>query len=162
MEEVDLTPIIVAVISLSGMALTTVGTWALGRLAQWLNIRRNSAAIQAFDEAIAKAVHAGAGEFQNMILADGYGSIKVKSAILAAAAPYAIARFAPALKGIGLDPNDPAATSDYLTKELDRIFPTAMTEFARSPVTPPAPLPVFPAGSVTTAELNTASAAARG
>jgi hypothetical protein len=104
-------------------------------------------------------VQAGASAAHGLIAARGYDHVEVKSVILAAAAPYAIAKFAPALKGIGLDPDNPRDTSAYLAKELDRIFPTAMTAFAQSPVTPPAPLPVFPAGSMTTAELNAAEAA---
>jgi len=157
--EVDLSPIFGAVISLCAIALTTFGTWALSRFARKLGIEANSEAIQAFDDALGKAIQAGAGAMRDTIAAKGYDHIETKNAILAFALPYAVAKFAPALRSIGLDPDNPAATDTYLRAELNRLFPTAMMPVAASPVTPPVSPPVFPAGSMTTGQLNTASAA---
>lgn len=136
---IDLSPVVGATLSLCAVALTTFGTWAIARLARKLGIQANNAAVVAFDDALARSVHAGASALQQTIAAKGYDHPETKNAILAFAAPYAIDKFAPALKGIGLDPADPFTTGNYLREELDRIFPTAMTAIAASPVTPPSP-----------------------
>lgn len=133
---VDWAPVIATVISLCAVALTTFGSWAIARLAKKLGVEANSAAIQGFDDALAKAIHAGAVNAQDLIATLGYGHADVKNAVLAFAANYTGAKFAPALRGINLDPDD-QATSRYLMAELDRIFPTAMTTVAASPVMPP-------------------------
>lgn len=155
---IDLSPVFGAVLSLCAIALTTFGTWAIGRLATKLGIQANNEAVQAFDDALTKAVHAGAMGAQDLIAANGYDHPAVKNTILAIAAPYAISKFAPALKGIGLDPTDPIKTTNYLKAELDRIFPTAMVPIAASPVTPPAPSPP----GTTAADLNRAELARLG
>lgn len=136
---VDLSPMISAALALCALTLTTVGTWAIGRLAAKLGIEANSAAVKGFDDALNKSVQAGAGFAQAEIAAKGYDHPDVKSAIVAFGAQYAVEKFAPALKAVGLDPANPAATSAYLTAELNRVFPLAMTPVAASPTTPPAP-----------------------
>lgn len=134
---VDLSPIFEALIGVCAVALTTFGSWALGRLAQKIGVQTNNEAIRAFDEALAKSIQAGASALQGLIHQRGYDSPEVKSAIVAWAVPYAVSKFSPALRSIGLDPNNAAATGAYLRAELDRIFPLAMTPIGASPVTPP-------------------------
>lgn len=151
---VDLSPIESAAISLAAVALSTFGTWALYRLADLFHISRQNVAIQGFDNALVKSVQAGAGAVNDEIKAKGWDHVDVKSSIVALAAPYAMAKFAPALKSIGLDPADPGgATTRYLTDELNRIFPTAMIPVAQSPVTPPSP-PGTTADDLNIAELS--------
>jgi|ERR1041385_2358644 hypothetical protein len=135
---VDLTPIIQAVLGLAAIAITTLGTLAVKRLADWLGVQANSAAVTQLDAALTRAVHAGASEAQDLIREKGWDHVDVKNAIVASGARIVIDKFAPALKSVGLDPADPnGATTKYLTEELSRIFPTAIAPVAASPVTPP-------------------------
>lgn len=136
---VDLSPVVATVVSLCAISLSTFGTWALGRLARKLGVQANSEAVIAFDDALTRSVRAGAAAAQGVIAARGWDHPDVKNAVIAFAAPYAIDKFAPALRAIGLDPTDPRATQAYIRSELDRIFPTAMTAVANSPVTPRLP-----------------------
>lgn len=136
---IDFSPVLQSVIGLCALALTALGSWALHRLAGYLGVSQQSAAISAFDDALTRAVHAGASAAQNEIATKGWDHVDVKNQVVAMGIGYAIEHFAPALKGIGLDPTDPnGATSDYLKAEINRIFPTAMASVAASPVTPPA------------------------
>lgn len=138
----DLTPIEQPIIALAGIVVTAAAGWLAQRLGSYLGIKRNDAAMQAFDAALARSVQAGASGAQDLIKAKGWDHVDVKNSIVATAAPILITRFAPALVGVGLDPADPGGTTTaYVTAELNRIFPTAMTAVAASPVTPPAPPP---------------------
>lgn len=152
---VDLSPVIGAVISLCALAITTLGGWALARLAQKLGVQANNAAVAAFDDAINKSVQAGAAELQHLIEAKGWSHPETKNAIVAWAAPYAIDKFKDALKGVGLDPGNRALTEDTIRAALNRAFPTAIAPVAASPVTPPLPSPP----GTTAADLNAAELA---
>lgn len=148
----DLTPILTPLLQLAGIALAAGATWAVGRAASYFHISAQNTAIQAFDDALVRSIHAGAGAAADAIKANGYDHVDVQSQIVAWAAPYAMEKFGPALKNIGLDPNDPAATTRYITDELNRVFPAAITLYAASPAT-------FTPGSMTTEQLNAAEAA---
>lgn len=134
---VDLTPIIQALLSLAALVITILGTMVVNRIATWVGIQSNSAALAQFDAVLTKAVQSAASDADNLIRAKGWDHPDVKSAIVAAGAGIAIAKFTPALISMGLDPSDPnGATTQYLKEELSRIFPTAMAPVAASPVTP--------------------------
>ena len=144
----DLSPIEQPIIALAGVVVTAAAGWLAQRVAAYLGIKKNDAAMQSFDAALTRAVQAGASGAQGLIKQKGWDHVDVKNAVIAAAAPIAIARFAPALASIGLDPSDPhGATTAYVTAELNRVFPTAMTGVAASPVTPPTPPATAPANS---------------
>lgn len=153
---VDLAPVVTAVVGLCAVAMTTFGSWALTRLAQKLSVQANNAAVAAFDDAIRKSVQAGASALQGEIAAKGWSHPEVKSAIVAWGAPYAMERFKDAMRGVGLDPDDPVVTAGTVEAALNRAFPTAIAPVAASPVTPP--LPPSPPGT-TAADLNRAEIA---
>ena len=143
----DLTPIFQSVIGLCAIGITAAGTWALARVAGHFKISAQNAVVKGFDDALTKAVQAGAGSAMSLVQSKGWTDPAVKSAVLDFAAPYMIAKFAPALASIGLDPTDPnGATTAYINAELNRVFPLAMAPVAASPVTPPAPLPATAIG----------------
>ena len=133
---VDVSPILQAVVGLAAAALTAFGGVITAKVAQHFNISMNSTAMKAFDDALTRAIQAGAADAQAQIAIKGWDHIDVKNEVLATAASYAINKSVPALKGIGLDPNNPA-TSTYLRAELGRMFPAAMAQIAASPTTPP-------------------------
>lgn len=156
---IDLSPLVGAALSLCAIAITTVGSWALARMARRLGIDANSAAMADFDDGLKRAVHAAAGQAQDLIAAKGYDHVETKNAIVELAAPYMIAKFAPALRSVGLDPADPGgATTAYLTAELNRVLPTAIAPIAASPAMPLGP-PLSPSPPGTTADLNRAELA---
>lgn len=151
---IDLSPLVNAAISLGAVVIAALGSWALARLAAWLGVSRQSAAIQAFDDALTRSIQAGAAAAAGEIAAKGWNHVDVKNLIIGMGARYALDKAVPALKGIGLDPSDPnGATTAYITAELNRLFPTAIAPIAASPVTPP--LPPSPPGT-TADDLNRA------
>jgi len=134
---VDVSPIVNIVLQLIAMVLLAFGAWAVARAASWLKINSNSAAVDAFDDALAKAIAAGLQSSTSVIAREGWDSVNVKNATLAAAAPILIAKFPDALKGVGLDPDNPAQISTLVDAALDRAFPEAAAKAAASPATPP-------------------------
>lgn len=139
----DLSPIVNAAVQLAAIVIIAVGTWAIQRAVAYaqayFRVKVNSAIVQGFDDALARAVHAAAGQAEDLVKAKGWDHPDVKNTIVRLAVEYALNKSIPALKMIGLDPADPGgATTRYLTDELNRIFPTAIAPVAASPVTPPA------------------------
>ena len=135
---VDLSPVINAALSLAGIGIITIGTWAIHKAAGYLGVQQNNAAIAGLDDALTRAVHDGASVLESDIKTKGWDNPDVRNAIVSVALTYLTSKAVPALKAAGLDPADPSgATTRYLTDELNRIFPTAIAPVAASPVTPP-------------------------
>jgi len=146
---VDLTPITNVLLQLAGAVILGVGTWAIGRLLQWLGLKTSAQAMANLDDALGKAVTYGLQQSQDLIRQKGWDHADVRNATLAAAVPYLIKRFPDTLKAVGVDLSNEKATTEAVTGALDRAFPHAAATAAASPATPPPTAPTPP----TTAEL---------
>jgi hypothetical protein len=138
---VDLSPILDAAVALAASALGVFGSLALRAAEAHWHIQVTQAQNDDFDDALNKAITAGAAATETMIAEKGYDHPAVKSSVLNAALTYVAAKFPAALAGAGLSGNlgDPA-NARAITAALTRAYPAAMTTYSNSPVTPNTPL----------------------
>lgn len=144
---VDLAPLVQVTVSLAALGLSTVGMWALMRLARKLGIQTTQAQQQQVEIAINKAVQAGAVYAESAAEQHGWAHPQVKSMIVGQAINYAVARFPDTLKAAGIDPSDPA-DAEKLRGAIQRALPAAVTPVAASPATTNGPAVI---AAVTTA-----------
>ena len=136
-------PIITALLQLMAMLILGVGTWAIGRLVQWLGLRNSAQATANFDDALQKSVTYGLQQVQDQIRQHGWDNAEVKNRALAVALTYMNGRFGSTLKAAGVHGPSQAEIDAILAGALDRMFPHAAAVAAASPATPPitAPMP---------------------
>jgi len=103
---IDLAPLahefLLPVASGLGMVLAT---WLAKKLADWLNVPRESAAIAKLEEAMKNGLALAQARAQKSIYAKGL-TIEVKSQLVADAANYASKHVPGALKTLGVGPQD--------------------------------------------------------
>lgn len=134
---VDLQPLITSLVGLAALAITTIGTLAVKRIADYVGIKISDQKMKLLDSVLSKAVASGAMQANDIIAAKGWDHPEVHNAVIAKAMNYAIEKFPDALTMAGLDPTDPA-TAGHLESALQRILPTAIAPVAASPATPAA------------------------
>ncbi len=135
-----ITPVTDALLQLGGTAITALGTVAIAKLVQWLNIKNGDALRSSLDEVLNKAVTYGITQSQSLIKTNGWDDIQVRNTMLSHALPYLIDRFPDVLKASGLDPASPA-TATRMQDALLRAFPRAALTASSSPATPPTTAP---------------------
>jgi hypothetical protein len=136
----DITPVTNALLQLGATAITALGTVAIARLVQWLNIKNGDATRSALDEVLNKSVTFGLAESQDLIKAKGWDHVDVRNAAIAKALPYLIDRFPDVLRGLKLDPEAPE-TKLKMQDALLRALPFAALTASNSPATPPTTAP---------------------
>lgn len=140
----DITPITQALTQVAAAAILALGTWAVGRIIQWLGLKNSAQATAAVDSALEKAVTYGLQQVQAQIAANGWDHPQVKNDALAKALPYMTAHFKDSLKAAGVPVGDQAKMDSIVSEALDRAFPSAVAAAASSPATPPATAPKPP------------------
>lgn len=135
---VDLSPLIQAAISLGVVALSTVGTWAIARLAQKLGVEKNSAAMANMTSAAMHGISFAAMTLQTLITAKGWAHPDVQNQLVAAGAQYVADKFPDVLKQAGIDPTTPAG-QQAIADLVMRTLPAGTAAAAASPTTPAAP-----------------------
>lgn len=136
MTAIDLSPILTPVLTVVGIALASVATWAIGRLGQKLGIQANGAAMQNLDSAATKAVQAAVMATQDQIRAKSWDHPDVQNALVAYGAQYLVTQFAGTLAQSGIDPST-SAGSAAIANIVTRALPAGVAVAAASPVTPP-------------------------
>lgn len=138
--QLDLTPILQAVVGLATIALTTLGGWAITKLAQKLGVEKNTALMANLTTAATSGISFAVMGAQREIAAKGWDHPEVQSQLVGAAAQFVASKFGDTLASAGLDPA--TATGQQAIHDLVlRALPAGTAAAAASPTTPPAPAP---------------------
>lgn len=136
--EIDLSPVIQALLGLAALAIGTFGAWALQRLAVRFGIQIDAARKEQLETALTKAAQAGAVAVEGMAAERGWNHPAVKSEMLGQGLNYLVDRFADTLKQAGLDPYK-IEDAERIRGAMERIMPAAAAPVAASPVTATGP-----------------------
>jgi hypothetical protein len=133
---IDLHPVLSDILTVLAAGAAGMVAWVGRKAATLLHLKISSQTSDMLEQAAYKAATFGLGRVQDLIAAKGWDHPEVKSQAVALAIPYFTSRFPEALKAAGVNVNDPVALSATVEGLLERIFPAAARDAAKSPATP--------------------------
>ncbi len=113
---------------------------ALKRLYGWLGLKLSTDLQAAFNTAVEKVLMFGVTQAEGVIAEKGWNHAETKSAVINTALQALPSKFPDALKGIGLDPDNPA-DQPKIVDAMTRMIPEVFAKAAASPATPPTAAP---------------------